>query len=415
MWSRIAATAGLLFAAAGLALGDRDETIRVGLNYGGSAPESVAVVGRGVGQGERSRGTFDGEVEVRAERGEVVLEHKGRAHAVGRWLELWPGDDGEPLVLDGSAYRGKLRFEERRGRLQVINTLPVEDYVRGVVPNEMFEHPVAYEVQAVISRTLALYIRDLERKHRADGFDVCATGHCQVYAGAGSERPSSDAAVAATRGEVLTYRGRPIFSAYHANAGGLTEPVDAAWPGSVREAFPYLCTVRSPYDAAANGLPGYAWCYRWQHDVDLRELGERLRRRRRDVGRVRELAVRARTGTGRVRELEVVGDRGRTTIGSPGEVRALLAVPSPRFNIQQGPNGLELVGWGRGHGVGLSQHGALGMAKAGYTYPEILGHFYPGVALTRDYGRGDSQRLPQPELRTDPVELDPVSLPAGAS
>jgi stage II sporulation protein D len=400
---------------AGLARGDADQMIRVGLHYGSSAVGSAVVRGEGAGRGERSRGGFDGEVVVRADRGEVVLDHKGRRLGVGRWVELEPAPGRGPLTLDGSAYRGSLRFEARGGRLWVINVLPVEDYVRGVVPNEMFEHGEAYKVQAVISRTIALYIRDIERKHRGDGFDICGTGHCQVYRGAGSERRSSDKAVAATNGEVLTYRGRPIFSAYHANAGGVTQPVDEAWPGSVRDNFPYLQRVESPYDAEASGLPGYAWCYRWRREVPLADILDRLPHGRGRLGSVRDVTVRSRTSTERVRELAVRGTRGRVVVERPSEIRSLLQVPSARFDLERRGRYLSVVGWGRGHGVGLSQHGALGMAKAGYSYRDILGHFYRGVHLAESYGGGDSTALSAPELRRRAPTQDAVEVPAGTS
>ncbi len=391
----------------GLRAGAAEQTIRVGLHYSDGAPTSVVVSGRGKGQAERSKGSFDGEMRIAASGRDVVLEHKGRKITAGRWVELWPAGEDTWLEIDGSAYRGRLRFEVQRDRgLKVINVIAVEDYVRGVVPNEMYSDEEAFKVQAVISRTLALYARDAERKHRRDGFDICATGHCQIYRGADSERPLSDAAIAATAGEVLTYRRRPIFSAYHANSGGMTQPVDEAWPGSVRRSFPYLTCVESPYDGRANQLPDYASCYEWQREVDPRKIGERLRARGRDVGEVRELVVERRTSTGRVRELTVVGTRRKARLTRPEEIRAVLGTPSVLLEIERGPRSFRISGRGRGHGVGLSQHGAFGMAKAGYRYDEILAYFYRGVALSQDFGRGDSRPLRAPDIAADAAKAE---------
>jgi stage II sporulation protein D len=377
-------------------------TIRVGLRYGDGAPTALTISGRGEGKASRSHGGFEGEVRVTVEGRDIVLEHKGRRVPVGDSVEFWASGDDPWIELEGSAYRSKLRLElQRNRRLRVINILDVEDYVRGVVPNEMFSHPEAFKVQAVISRTLAFYVRDIEKKHRKDGFDICSTGHCQVYRGVDSERPLADAAVAATRGQVLTYRGRPIFSAYHANSGGLTQTVDEAWPGSIRRNFPYLAGVESPYDSQALGLPGYAWCYQWDRVVTPGEIGERLRRRGHDVGEVRDLTIRRRTSTGRVQELGVVGSRGDARLQRPSEVRAVLDTPSAFMEIERDARGFVITGRGRGHGVGLSQHGALGMAKAGYSYEDILAHFYRGVALTHDCGRGDSRDLNPPDLKAE--------------
>jgi len=274
----------------------------------------------------------------------------------------------------------------------------LEDYVRGVVPNEMFPHPEAFKVQAVIARTYGLYVRDLERKHERDGFDICSTGHCQVYGGGDSERDTSDRAVALTEGQVLTYRGRVIFSAYHSNAGGATEEVDGAWPGSVRADFPYLATVPSPYDTAARDLPGYEWCYEWNRTTTTSEIQQRIRAFGRDIGQVERVSVRGRTRSGRVNRLEIVGTRGRMVVRRPSEVSTVLATPNARLSLERRGNRYQMTGWGYGHGVGLSQQGALGMARAGFSYQEILGHYYTDITLTEDYGRGASRALQGPEL-----------------
>jgi stage II sporulation protein D len=400
-------------ASAGL---DLEEPIRVGLLYGSSAPISITLFGAGAGQGERSGGDFDGEMRVTADGDSLVLEHQGRRARVGRWVEFWPTGTEPWVELNNATYRGKLRIEPAgRGRLKAVNIVSLEDYVRGVVANEMFADGAACKVQAVISRTFASYTRDVQRKHRRDGFDICTTGHCQVYHGVDSERPVTDEAVHATSGEIITYRGRPIFSAYHANAGGITEPVDEAWPGSVKKNFPYLRSVESPYDAVAAGLRGYDWCYHWRRDIKATEIRDNLRASGTDIGDVRDLVVKKTTSTGRVRELEVIGTGGHTRLRRPSEVRALLNAPSPRLGIRKRGSTFEVIGWGRGHGVGLSQHGALGMSKAGYTYEQILGHFYRGVTLASEYGRGRSRSLTPPELRMGSTETTPVVVPAGVS
>lgn len=397
---------GLALGVVGLAAGaaGAEETIRVGLSYG-QAPRTVVVSGPGEWEARRFSEGFDGEARISAGKGELVLEIGSRRGGVGPWIEFGPRDGERPLRLDGSGYRGTLRVElTDRGGLRVVNEVEMEDYVRGVVPSEMFSQGEAFKVQAVVSRTYAVYMRDVERKHRGDGFDICALGHCQVYGGAGPETALSDEAVRATAGEVLTYEGRPIFSAYHANAGGMTQGVDDAWPGSTSRDLPYLVAVASPYDERVGELPGYGWCYEWDQRVSGRDIEERLRARGKDVGEVRALTVVGRTSTGRVRELEVVGARGRAILGTPGEVRAVLGTPSTCFEVGGEGREFELSGRGRGHGVGLSQHGAFGMARAGYGYDEILGSFYSGVSLTGDYGRGEARALAGPEVEAEHAE-----------
>jgi stage II sporulation protein D len=379
---------------------DEGQTIRVGLHYGPTAPKVVKVSGTGRWEAQRARGALAGEAQTTAREGQLVLRIDGRQGGVGSWVELWPTGDDPWLVMDGKAYRGRLRLELQPGDgVKVVNRLGLEDYVRGVVPNEMFADGDAYKVQAVISRTYAMYVRDLEKKHAREGFDICSTGHCQVYRGVDSERPTSDAAVEATRGQVLTYEGRVIFSAYHSNAGGETETVDQAWPGSVRRYFPYLCRVESPYDREARALGGFEWCWEWERTVRSEQVRERLAAQGRDVGEVCDLIVGDRTPAGRVKELEVVGRRGRVRVSGPGPVERLLGVPSAKAEISREGDDFRVSGVGYGHGVGLSQHGALGMARASYDYVDILGHYYRGVALTEDYGGGASRALSPPELR----------------
>ncbi|MFB3882764.1 MAG: SpoIID/LytB domain-containing protein [Armatimonadota bacterium] len=390
--------------------------VRVGLFYGPTAVQSVRISGVGKGGGESAAVRFWGEVTAAARDGQIVVQRAddGEDTEVGRWIEFAPAGRDPWLELGDATYRGKIRLDVVRGdRLRVVNIVDIEDYVRGVVPNEMFADLEAYKVQAVISRTYLVYVRDAEHKHQADGFDICTTGHCQVYRGVDSEEPLSDEAVAATKGQLLTYQGRPIFSAYHSNAGGVTRPVDEAWPGSIRRNFPYLCQVDSPYDGEAGSATGLGWCYRWQRDITSAELASRLRARGKAVGEVRELTPLSVTSSGAITEMEVVGADGRVRLKTPTEIRELLGVPSDRLTIEKRASGFRLLGWGNGHGVGLSQHGAFAMSKAGYRYEQILGQYYRSVDLTDDYGRGASRPLSPPEVRITAAQPEPAPVPGG--
>jgi stage II sporulation protein D len=390
-------------------------TVRVGLQYGPTAVQAIHVSGDGCARGETNVVTFLGDASATARGGEIIVRRDGEEIPVGRWVELAPTGREPWLELDKATYRGTLRLDVvGEERLRVVNIVDIEDYVRGVVPNEMFSDLEAYKVQAVISRTYLVYVRDIEHKHKADAFDICTTGHCQVYRGMDSEQPLSDQATEATKGQVLTHQGKPIFSAYHSNAGGVTQPVDEAWPGSIRRNFPYLCQVDSPYDSEAGSATGLGWCYRWQQDVTAAEIAQRLKARGKDVGDVQELVAATVTSSGRVRELEVVGTGGRARLTTPTEVREVLGTPSDRLTIEKLPAGFRVTGWGNGHGVGLSQHGAFAMSKAGFSYEQILGQYYRSVDLTEDYGRGPSRALTPPELKITAAQPEPMAVPAGA-
>ncbi len=391
-----------LFAAIVLCVGGpaiAAEEVAVGLFYGDSAPRAVVISGRGRLRGRTASGTFDGELRLRVRGRDVVAETGSGERRVGEWMELSPAEGESWLELGDYAYRGRLRIEvQRNGRLKVVNILGVEDYVKGVVPNEMFANAEAYKAQAVVARTLALYVRDHERRHRGDGFDLCTSGHCQVYRGVDSETPLSNQAVEETAGQILTYRGRPILAAYHANAGGATDEVDEVWPGSIRKDFPYLAAFESPFDRAANKLSGYQWCYRWKRTISLSGVAERLAARGQKVGKVRDLVVRKRSRSNRVKELEVIGSRGRARVVGTMAVSRVLGTPSSKLHLKKSGGRFIAEGWGYGDGVGMSQQGALGMAWEGYDYAQILGFYYRGVSLTEDYGRGRSRPLSVPTL-----------------
>jgi peptidoglycan hydrolase-like amidase len=174
----------------------------------------------------------------------IVHEDRGLATAgllVRRGEQTWTvpgrilalaGADGV-VTWNGRRYRGALLvYLNDRGKLNVINELPFEDYLRGVVPRELgpalYPQIEALKAQAVAARTYAL--RNLGSEFAAEGFDVCATPRCQVYGGLDAEHPLSDRAVAETAGEILVHRGEPIDALYSATCGGHTEQVEAMFP-----------------------------------------------------------------------------------------------------------------------------------------------------------------------------------------
>jgi stage II sporulation protein D len=151
---------------------------------------------------------------------------------------LWPAAAGEPVQVDAAGYRGIVEvLPGEGGTLTVVNVLNVEEYLRGVVPNELAPQPFpqleALKAQAVAART---YVLAHLGESAAKGFDVCATPACQVYKGRGSEHPLTDRAVADTRGVVATWRGRPIHAYYTSTCGGHTEDGGAIFEDSE----PYL-------------------------------------------------------------------------------------------------------------------------------------------------------------------------------
>ncbi|HYA09806.1 MAG TPA: SpoIID/LytB domain-containing protein [Gaiellaceae bacterium] len=163
-------------------------------------------------------------------------------------LTFTPGAGG-PLTL-GRAYRGQILVDVVDGKLRAINILPLEQYLAGVVPAEMPSTwlPDALEAQAIASRSYALATRQL-----AAPFDVYSDTRSQMYLGIGSEQPSTTAAVAATAGQVLLYKGAVATTVFFSSSGGQTSSNVDAWGG---KPLPYLVSVPDPYDVIS---PFHDW------------------------------------------------------------------------------------------------------------------------------------------------------------
>ena len=300
----------------------------------------------------------------------VVAAGVGSFDAVVR---LAPAD-GARLYLDIYPYRGVLELRRTAaGRLTAINELDLEEYLYGVLKNEVDpQWPTeALKAQAVASRTWALYSLN---RFASEGYDVCATADCQVYRGVTAEDPRTSAAVDETRGEVMTYQGRPIFAAYHSDSGGSTESSDLVWGG----AYPYLRGVADPYSV---GAPRHEWIVR----MDLATFENRVRRSGRMITNVTGIEVAEATPSGRAALLRVAGAHGVLLLRG-AELRAVLGADlrSTLFTVRLVPDDppqVEFQGRGSGHGVGLSQWGARGMAEMGRRYQEILSYYYSGIAF----------------------------------
>ncbi|MGC8903579.1 SpoIID/LytB domain-containing protein [Thermus sp.] len=265
------------------------------------------------------------------------------------------------FALGGRVYRGGVRLLARGRKLLVVNLVSLEDYLLGVLPGEMPEgFPLeALKAQAVVARTFAV-----SRLNPKAPYDLCAGERCQVYLGFSAEKERYRAAVAATRGQVLSYGGRAISALYHADSGGMTAGNEEVFG----QALPYLRPRPDPYAKGPKSL--------WRMRVEkaraakvLRALG--FRPAGEDPPRVLE-----RSPSGRVWRVRLLGVELRGL--EAGRFLRLLGLPSTLVEFQ----GFEALGRGLGHGVGLSQWGAKGMAEAGYGHREILGHYFPGTFLS---------------------------------
>jgi len=296
------------------------------------------------------------------------VEVDGRS--IGR-EQRWPGPG--PHTVDGRRVRGSVEVARGSGGLRVVNELPLEDYVAGTVLGEVAESWGAslLRAQAVAIRTYALH-RRAEAGSR--GFDVEADTRAQVYLGLDGETPAVRDAVAATRGQVLTFDGAPILAAFYSSAGGRSASAAEVWGRDV----PYLRSVPVPGEEDS---PDAYWRARFTSDelrLALLAIGD-------DVGELRDLAVVERSASGRAARIRVTATRGELALPAETLRRALGAarLRSALFEIRRDGDDFVFVGSGRGHGVGMSQWGARALANEGASYTQILATFYPGARLER--------------------------------
>jgi len=352
----------------------------------------------------RGSGSPDLVLERRNRRVRAVL---GGGTRVTAWsdepLVLEPDAAGAAVTWEGKRYRGVLAFTPVDTALLVVNRLPLESYLRGVVPLELGvrspNESAALEAQAIAARS---YTAVRMREGEGRPFDLADDAWDQVYGGMDAEHPIADAAVAATEGLVLTWRGSVVRAPYHSTCGGETVAPTEAWSG-VRDE-PWL---RGVSDARSPGEGGGAWCdrsprFHWERSFDRRALDDAVERYVRAQGAgmlvaggaVRGARIEARARSGRVASLVLETDGGnvrlsgtalRTTLrNARGEI-----LNSTYFSLEPviGRDGrlmqLTLRGTGNGHGVGMCQWGAIGRSRAGYDARAILSAYYPGTEVER--------------------------------
>ena len=294
----------------------------------------------------------------------------------------WEGRDGtkfrlrtdaDRLWVDGQSYRGSVEVWNTSGGLQVINQVPLEDYVRGVMKVEVNpDWPVeALKAQAVVARTYALY----ERLVSPEAFyHLYSTTASQVYRGISGEDPRSDKAVEATRGVVLVYRGLIIPAFYHAASGGRTEDAVEVW----EKKYPFIIGVEDPFSVIAPH-------HQWQVAIPRSEIQRALKRYGVNVGEIRQVEPVRRTRSGRISLLRISHDGGALQMGGKW-LRQLLGpnrIRSTRFTTYPQDGKIVFEGQGWGHGVGMSQWGAKGMADLAYDSTGILKHYFPLAELRR--------------------------------
>lgn len=279
-----------------------------------------------------------------------------------------------------------LRVQVREGGRTTIRRVPLEEYVHAAILSEFA--PASgdtstigrmFELQAVISRTYA--VAHIGR-HAREGFDLCATTHCQVYEPGRAQTsrwaPTARAAAAQTAGTVLWFDRAPATALYHADCGGRTSDAASVWGGSP---LPYLRTVID--DGVAAGAHAA-----WRYEIGSADLRRALNAHEPTAigSRLAGIDVAARDAAGRAERIRLRGDTERVVRGEDFRTALTRAfgprsIRSTRFEAEQRGDSWIFQGQGFGHGVGLCQAGAYARVGSGTAPAAVLQHYYPGTRL----------------------------------
>ena len=300
-------------------------------------------------------------------------------------------NDKRGIWLKNRRYSGELRVSLRDKKLNIINYLKLEKYLRSVVGSEMpKEFPLAaLQAQAIAARTYALKLLDKNKL-----FDINSTQVSQVYLGLESETAKINRAVMSTSSLALFYRNELIDAVFHSSSGGRTENSGKVW----KYQLPYLKSVVD-YDQNSNK-------YRWTNEFNSEELEKIFP----NLGGLNSIQIIDRSSTDRVLKVRLYGSNGNKII-SGKKIREKLQLPSTKFEAYLKFNPINndnkiisedkifdefrtksmpsvpanyfllVKGYGAGHGVGMSQWGAKSMAERGSSFREILKHYYTGVQI----------------------------------
>ena len=305
---------------------------------------------------------------------------------------------------------------DREGRMALVNAVPADRLLAGLVPAEIFPSAPEASLRAQAVAARGQLLAKIGTRHLEDPYLLCSSVHCQVYAGAGHEHPRTTAAVEATRGQLLVRKdGGLVDTVYSAVCGGHTEHNDNVWP------TPPDSNLRGHLDAPsseaslapfrrgiseaklANWLTKQpaTWCAKSKYNKNKVRWTVRLTSARMDrltaslgVGSVRSVQVLDRGISARARAVLIRGSRGKHTVKGELTIRRQFGnLRSSMFTVQaeadagggSRPAAFIFTGGGWGHGVGMCQTGSTGMGAAGKSHQQILEHYYPGSQLKNLY------------------------------
>lgn len=280
--------------------------------------------------------------------------------------------DDDTFLFEGRRYRGTFNTLPAG---EIVNTVGLEQYLYGVVSREMPPSwpGSALQAQAIVARTYVL-----QRSSPQRGYDLVPSEIDQVYTGIDAEHAQSTSAVDATAGQVLRFGGGFAQVLYSSCCGGHTESNSDAWGG---RALPYLAGVTCGH---CNDSPWYSWSQAVPLDRAQSALGAQLR----DIGTIQQIALDQPDPSGRALFWNFTGENGTQRVKAADVRRAFGSRVLPSLLIRrvavQADQRIGIEGGGLGHGVGLCQWGARGLARSGADARAILAYYYPGTGIGND-------------------------------
>lgn len=277
------------------------------------------------------------------------------------------------INIDSRRFRGDIDIIRKDGiKLIVINNVDLEDYLYGVLYHEVSHRwPMeALKSQAIAARTFALYQK---RQNALKPYDLRSDMYSQVYGGRTSEKWSTNKAVNLTKDSVLIYNGSIFPAYYHATCAGYTEDASNLWNIDLEPLKGLECDFckASPH-------------YKWAEEIPLWKIESTLKENGYKIGRINSINLLSKNKSGRIEKIEMKDENGVSFILTGKDFRQLLGpnvVRSTKFDISMRWMQAALTGLGWGHGVGMCQWGAYGLAKKGKKAEEIVKFYYPGADI----------------------------------
>lgn len=308
-----------------------------------------------------------GETTVAFRGGELML---GKDRFPATRVKIISRRDGA-VELNGTRYRGEVSLVAvPSNRLNAVNRLNVEEYVQGVLGSEM---PSYWDEEALMAQAICIrtYVLQKKLKHKSlNAMDL-------AYRGTANENWRLNKIVVKTRGIVMFYSGRLFYAYFHSTCGGHTEPATYVFGGKDLGAL----------KGVECGFCGGSRYYGWEVDVSKAEIEEKLRKKYPAIKGL-SAVVPVKPGPGGHYSAVKIKYAGGGLEMSANEFR-LLVGPSKIFSTALSAKDrggrIRFKGSGWGHGVGMCQYGAQGMAESGYQWYQILRHYYPGVEFVKVY------------------------------